>query len=337
MNNFLFLSKDIYFRDPQKYRDIKIVIDAIQKMSVIKNYYESDLLDIEEVLSVLEMLPSNKGTSIRKKFAQLIESVIAYYTPPIAQTVPRPLDGGWKDIMVGNELNWRYYGYFVGALLNLAITREKDDVARTGKIIPHFEVRDKGTEYSVITFNYDRVLESFPESWQRNFAMPQTMGFRKPPSGGPGQVLLAKLHGGVGENNIVPPTWNKTVFRKTRVIWDEAYRALIEANHLRVIGYSLPVTDAYARYLFKAAAMDAKHLKTIDIITLDSDGVTKERYKQFIPFKRRRFAQADTLSYLKEYHDACTKHAGNIRQYDSLSFDRLEESHEAFMKEYPGD
>jgi hypothetical protein len=78
-------------------------------------------------------------------------------------------------------------------------------------------------------------------------------------------------------------------------------------------------------------------LKTIDIITLDSDGVTKERYKQFIPFKRRRFAQADTLSYLKEYHDACTKHAGNIRQYDSLSFDRLEESHEAFMKEYPGD
>ncbi len=55
MSNFLEKAKDLYFSDEIKYKSFFKVLDKIKDLSIIKNYYHADLLNIEEILSILEM------------------------------------------------------------------------------------------------------------------------------------------------------------------------------------------------------------------------------------------------------------------------------------------
>ena len=54
-----------------------------------------------------------------------------------------------------------------------------------------------------------------------------------------------------GEPLIVPPTWNKGDSHKALTqIWAQAAQALSKAENIFVIGYSLPPSDAFFRYLY---------------------------------------------------------------------------------------
>ncbi len=55
MGNFLVKAKDMYWQHPDQFRHFSKVLDTIQKMHVCKSYFESDLSNIEEVLSIPEM------------------------------------------------------------------------------------------------------------------------------------------------------------------------------------------------------------------------------------------------------------------------------------------
>ena len=56
MSNFLVKAKDLYFRDPDKFTSLEPVLAAIHRMHAAKTYYSTDLLNIEEVLSISDML-----------------------------------------------------------------------------------------------------------------------------------------------------------------------------------------------------------------------------------------------------------------------------------------
>jgi hypothetical protein len=56
-NNFLVKSKDIYAADSDRYAHFSEVFKTIRELSIIKNYYQADLFNIEEVLSILDMAP----------------------------------------------------------------------------------------------------------------------------------------------------------------------------------------------------------------------------------------------------------------------------------------
>jgi len=54
---------------------------------------------------------------------------------------------------------------------------------------------------------------------------------------------------------IVPPTWNKTMHSSQLApVWSAAARELAEAEEIIVIGYSLPPTDSFFRYLLAMGA-----------------------------------------------------------------------------------
>jgi hypothetical protein len=109
---------------------------------------------------------------------------------------------------------------------------------------------------------------------------------------------LAKLHGSIAGSRIVPPTWNKSFHPEILGTWKLAHRLLSEATHVRVIGYSLPESDAYVRFLLKSAVLRSERLKSIHVICKDPDGSVERRYRSFVTFPRFRFSGADTLSYL---------------------------------------
>jgi len=58
-------------------------------------------------------------------------------------------------------------------------------------------------------------------------------------------------HSGGREVAIVPPTWNKTQHhQQIAEVWRTASKKLSEAENIIIIGYSLPPTDEFFRYLF---------------------------------------------------------------------------------------
>ena len=138
------------------------------------------------------------------------------------------------------------------------------------------------TEYSIVSLNYDRVLESYADIHGGDrFARELDENQDKKTRG----AYLAKLHGSIDTHDIVPPTWNKTLGgSELSKAWKLAFKLLSEANHIRVIGYSLPTNDAYVKFLLRAAIVESQHLKTFDVLCRDNDGLVKKRYGDFVSF-----------------------------------------------------
>jgi|SRR3972149_10389737 len=73
-----------------------------------------------------------------------------------------------------------------------------------------------------------------------------------------------------GKTFIVPPTWNKSD-PGIRKLWDMAYKELMEAKRIIVIGYSFPETDIYVKSLLALALNENKILQNIFFINPDKN------------------------------------------------------------------
>jgi hypothetical protein len=129
----------------------------------------------------------------------------------------------------------------------------------------------------------------------------------------------------------VPPTWNKALHPESIPAWRRAFKILKEANHIRIIGYSLPTADSYVKYLLKAAAIEAPHLKSIDVLCLDGDGKVKSRFDEFITFYKYRFVNGSALDYLTEHHETLVKPFEQIFGKPMIC-DKLEDFHDKYFE-----
>jgi hypothetical protein len=325
MSNFLVKSKDMYFDDPGRYGYFEKVLDRIQRMSIVKNYYRADLFNIEEILSISEMSSFVHGHQFRNEFIQYIKDVIEYYTPDIQHYGQLP--SNWQGFAFGNDQRWTAYGYFVTNLCNVRLGTAE---TKQGTVYTCSRNDDIKAHYAVVSLNYDLVLEKVCAFVNKHFRMDAPMGFCGGDADGDG-TILAKLHGSLDVGAIVPPTWSKGSHPEIVPAWRRALEELRAANHIRFIGYSLPAADAYVRYLLKAAAIDAPHLKTVDVICWDPTGSARAQYDEFITFANYRFVSGKTQDYLKVLSDLTL---GREHRFGH-PWRRLEKSHEAFMQE-PG-
>lgn len=297
-------------------------------MSVVKNYYTTDLHNIEEILSILEMRRSLGGRrGLRSAFLRYISDVVNYYTPVLAAQ-----RSGWpanwhENILAKTGRPSQFFGYFVASLLSarLVASRNIEAIQFQRLALP------TSVQYAVVTLNYDLVLEGYAAYLEGSFGGP-TRGFAKaigspfPPESTP----LVKLHGSSDSSVIIPPTWNKTVSRGLLPAWNAAFTLLTEATQVRIVGYSLPTADSYVKYLLRAAAIEAPNLKRIDVICLDNRrGEVHSRYDQFVDFPNYRFISARTEAYAETVYKATTRRA-QINQ-PLLDFNQLEAAHEEFF------
>ena len=158
-------------------------------------------------------------------------------------------------------------------------------------------------QYSIITLNYDLVLEKIAEFISNHYINAE-LRFARPSDTNTHFPFLAKLHGSLDNRSIVPPTWNKSINPEIEKEWECAYDLLGSANHIRIIGYLLPISDAYIRYLFKASILkiDNPNLKSIDVLCYQKDGNSvQETYDQFIQSKiiSYQFLNKDVKEYLQ--------------------------------------
>lgn len=69
---------------------------------------------------------------------------------------------------------------------------------------------------------------------------------------------------------IVPPTWNKTGYHNDlAMVWRKASEELASAENIFVIGYSLPQTDLFFRYLFALGTESVTRIKRFWVFNPD--------------------------------------------------------------------
>ena len=334
MSNFLEKSKDLFYLKDALTTDqskcFKEVFEAIHTMSVVKNYYETDLFNIEEILSILTMQHRLGGEPLKKAFLRYIADVIEFYTPEVPRLSVPHTSEWYKGLYSSMGEPGQYYGLFVGSLFQLSISPPAGGAKR---------YLNRFVDYGVITLNYDLVLERFARSLKANYPNAPTSFFRTKYIFDDG-IPLAKLHGSVrhgsvdkseesDKNVIVAPTWNKEVSQDLLLDWTLAFQLLSAANHLRVIGYSLPTADAYIKYLLRAASIKSHHLKRIDVLCRDDRrNSVRARYEEFVDPARLRFVSGDVTDYLRTVYDASIKGASG----DKLELRYLETKHREFFE-----
>jgi hypothetical protein len=325
MNDFLMKSKDMYFKDQQKYSHFNKVFDEIREMAVCKNYYETDLFNIEDILSILEMVRLLSKNNLAETFKRYIRDVIQHYTPN-SITFIKNFPSNWHGFIF--DSSWNPYGYFIGNIQNIGFKRIDVRSQPTCIKKPNCD-----TYYSIITLNYDLIPEMICKFINEYYDPDREISFAYDIDGVDNQEYnkpyLAKLHGSIEEKKtIIAPTWNKADIKKEiKGAWEIAYKALSEANHIRILGYSLPITDAYVKYLLRSAVIKSSYLKSLDVICLDSNNIVKSRFDEFIKFKYYRYANANISDYLSEnYRVYADEGKGDI------TLNKLESVHEEFMK-----
>jgi NAD-dependent SIR2 family protein deacetylase len=82
---------------------------------------------------------------------------------------------------------------------------------------------------------------------------------------------------------IVPPTWNKTEGQNGLPnVWRQAAVELSEAENIICLGYSLPETDLFFRYLFALGTVGDAHLRRLWVFDPDPGNLVAERYRRLI-------------------------------------------------------
>jgi hypothetical protein len=250
MSDFLLKAKDMYALDPKRYDYFGKVFEKINSMAVVKSYYEADLFNVEEILSILEMRERLAGGDT-KAFVEFLCDVIDFHTPEVP--VPRLDSMNWFDNVLGR---WTHYLAFASSLLGIRLWTSQDSSRNIAVDIARFPKRK--FNYAVVSVNYDLVLEHMAEAINNMTEIRKTKCvFSKPGKEhnvlGQQEILvpLAKLHGSTRGRHVIAPTWNKGLESDAAIVetWSLALQLLRAANHIRIIGYSLPESDAYIRYL----------------------------------------------------------------------------------------
>lgn len=338
MTDFLEKSKDMFSLHSEKYKHFDKVFNEIDKMSKSTLYYLTDVFNIEEVLSILEMHCRLGEPNLRECFTRYVKDVIEYYTPDFSQDGIKHDSQSWYYGIFGSKWSSelrRNFGYFVSSLYHLNFQRELVDLGNreTDYRVQFRKIPDPQISYSIITLNYDLLLENvcdfingnfdniekslpfsvkqevqvqldkkiIPDGLRQEFAnnntkLSQNVSIEK--IGNTWHIkdeqqvyiiiweedklniykksndniafvtdkskydkdnsnpVLAKLHGSI-DTDIIPPTWNKSEISNKKILdaWELAHKVLIEANYIRIIGYSLPSTDTYIKYLLRSAAI----------------------------------------------------------------------------------
>jgi hypothetical protein len=308
-SEFLDRARDVYQKYP-KYSHFKEIIDIVNYY-VTKKWYNIDLDNIEDLLSMLEMKRNLENTEDDTKFKKFIVDVVNAYSQTFGKdkrgdVIVNTRSQRWDEVlfdfedrsknnilaMLSSVFNIKYY-----------INEKPKENEKLG--ISIYDVKSVINDYkplfcNFITLNYDVILENALKYLISFTGLNLKFEDHCDSELNYENVYLAKLHGSVN-TDIMLPTWNKYLNKYMKKTWSLAYKLLSDANKIIIIGYSFPETDTYIRYLLGLAAVNSFNLKNVDIICLDKNDVVLNRYKKYLNFDNGRinFYNARTEEYLR--------------------------------------
>lgn len=289
----------------------ELVFKALAELDAVHAKAVLDVRNLESVFGAFEMAAmcgrlgtlsqedlTGLGRAIRRVIVRTLESRIVF--PVINQAVLAPAPYG-DFIRLVNKMNeagmgpvsFISFNYDLG--LDYALFRSRQEVdycfgdefggvpvmklhgslnwARCGvcRATTPWRLRAYFSKY-----NWDRAL-LFPETKTVQMSV--------------GQRVSDLDHCGIPcepEPVIVPPTWNKAQYQDMVVVWRRAALHLSEAENIIVIGYSLPTTDEFFRYLYALGSVGRARLKRFYVVD-PAEGVANQFARLLGPVAKDRF------------------------------------------------
>jgi NAD-dependent SIR2 family protein deacetylase len=127
----------------------------------------------------------------------------------------------------------------------------------------------------VVAYRFEQYLRE--RTWRGHAAANVPINFREPLT----KYEHCKGVTGDGLAVIVPPTWNKAAgHHEIGTVWQRAVKHLSEARNIVVIGYSLPPSDEFFRYLYALGTVSATRLERFVLVNPDKDA--GERFRDLL-------------------------------------------------------
>ena len=312
MSDFLSSSDDLLRagRVDDKREDFERVSKAIGKLRYVHSKSNLNTANIEDVFSAFEMAKIIEKfsefnleeidkliSSTKRVIAKTLESKIEFPTNGETVLSPKPYDELLALIrFLREEASPRHsvalitFNYDIA--LDYAIYKNGceasyflEDLVAIDITIPFFKLH--GSLNWTICPGCDRiVLLSFDE--YQNFRDIRT--YKKPEKEHlPISMALAKFrhcenHQVNPDPVLIPPTWNKIYhqqhFKQLSLVWKQAAIELSEAQHLFVIGYSLPETDGFFRALYSLGTESDRSLRRFWVF--DPDETVEKRFRKLL-------------------------------------------------------
>jgi hypothetical protein len=316
MNNFLDTAQDLlnrgsFDKNPNERHSIFEIFQLISKLESIHSRAPIDLNNIESLFGLIEM------GNIIGKIGHIDDSEkIKYYRDSLITLITRTLEES-MEFKINNEKYTTSSSYT--------------------SFCDYVKSYNKNNKSSIITFNYDLGVDIGLQHQfgALNYCLKKDLN---------DSIKLLKLHGSINwinreegidiiksnvnyNNNenyirisnrknltdvpvIVPPTWNKSQYHgELSNVWNSAAIELNSADNLVIIGFSIPETDTFFKYLLGLGLMNGQRIREIIVINKDDSIEIKDRYKnlfgiginsrmKYVPLKF-----SDGINYLREKKD----------------------------------
>ncbi|HZC80108.1 MAG TPA: hypothetical protein VE222_00060, partial [Nitrospiraceae bacterium] len=124
------------------------------------------------------------------------------------------------------------------------------------------------------------------------------------------QLVNARRHGHPleAEPILVPPTWDKSEYRRNLAsVWARAAAELGGAENVFVLGYSMPRSDEFFRYLYALGTVGEVPLKRFWVFNPDESQEIRDRFEDLLgPGALQRYAyRGDTFGEALQFIASC--------------------------------
>lgn len=309
MNNFLERAEKLYrtgkLREYSSHFDR--VFETISEMQSIHSKSEMDINNIETVYALLEMAKVIGG--YKDKSIEDIQAVIDSLKILIQVTLEKSIRYGWNTNNYFVPIH--DYHNFCQLLSEKFGTRSKQfsiitynyDVALDFALTYHkfeynYSIEDKEESNNISLLKLHGSLNWFKCSTcgkiipfndfnsfkaEQHIAHPNQTSDKSMEISKSDPSILSHCGHEISSDNpwIVPPTWNKTDYHTTLSnVWSKAAKELSDAEHIFIIGYSLPESDYFFKFLYSLGTLGSSIIKGIYIINPDEQ--VDPNYKNMI-------------------------------------------------------
>src|SRR6267154_1442937 len=158
---FLDRAKTLQQDDSRTYGYFDKIFETIKLLERAHNFFRTDRTSIEDLLTMLDLKDELEDTTDSQQFKKFICDVVISSTPEIPSSSNAQR---WSDLFFGGE-PWASYGVFVSALLGYEFFLTGTPKSNAPPTLSDYECREakQGIRYSVISLNYDMVLEKMAD------------------------------------------------------------------------------------------------------------------------------------------------------------------------------
>lgn len=313
MSNFLDVASDLLRSNAvqEKRTEFQRVFSAISALQSVHSKAQLDLNNIESIFTVLELgriIQRVPGLSL-KEIPEAIAALKDLIVKTLEVTMTFPTDG--RDIGVpkpydefGSLLSHLYKEAFpnqTAAIISFNYDIAADMAMYREGLGPDYIIEKPGGHYIPVpllklhgSLNWATEKESrkirplhLTSYFQhyRYSAFGEKRSTTRVPIGSQ-LVEYFLTHASTevdAEPVIVPPSWNKADYHAALSdVWAAAGKHLSEAEHIFVIGYSLPETDSFFRHLYALGCVGTVPLRRIAVFNPDDSGLIDKRFQALL-------------------------------------------------------